>query len=73
MICEYNPFHNGLHCCVFVYVSYTVGDVQLQQATNHVRARYQHKRLVKSSIEQDSWPPFHARSFYKHSSSTSKV
>ena len=40
-----------------------IGDGQLQQATDNVKARYQRKRLVKSSTEKDPWPPFHAKSF----------
>ena len=40
-----------------------IGDGQLQQATDNVKARYQRKGLVKSSTEKDPWPPFHAKSF----------
>ena len=40
-----------------------IGDGQLQQATDNVKARYQRKGLVKSSTEKDPWPPFHAESF----------
>ena len=39
------------------------GDNQLQQATDNVKARYRRRGLVKSSAEQDPWPPFHAESF----------
>ena len=40
-----------------------VGGGQLQQVTDNMKARYRRKGLVKSSIEQDPWPPFHAKSF----------
>ena len=36
---------------------------QLQQVTDNIKARYRRKGLVKSSAEQDPWPPFHAKSF----------
>ena len=40
-----------------------VGSGQLQQVTDNIKARYRRKGLVKSSTEQDPWPPFHANSF----------
>ncbi|XP_065901186.1 protein NLRC3-like isoform X3 [Dysidea avara] len=40
-----------------------VGGGQLQQVTDNIKARYRRKGLVKSSAEQDPWPPFHAKSF----------
>ena len=40
-----------------------VGDDQLQHVTGTMKSRYQRKRLVKSPIEQDPWPPFHAETF----------
>ena len=38
-------------------------DGQLQQTTENTKAKYQRKGLMKSSTEQDPWPPFHAESF----------
>ncbi|XP_065902642.1 protein NLRC3-like [Dysidea avara] len=41
-----------------------VGSGQLPpQAIDNIKERYQRKGLVKSSAEQDPWPPFHAKSF----------
>ena len=39
------------------------GGDQIQKVTDNMKARYRRKGLVKSSAEQDSWPPFHAKSF----------
>ena len=42
----------------------SIGDGgQLQQATDSIKARYRRKGLMKSSMERDPWPPFHAESF----------
>ena len=35
----------------------------MEKATDNIKARYRRKGLAKSSTEQDSWPPFHAKSF----------
>ena len=39
------------------------GHDQLQQAADSIKARYLRTGLVKSSTEQDPWPPFHAKIF----------
>ena len=40
-----------------------VDNEQLQKATDNVKARYRRKGLIRSSTEQDPWPPFPVKSF----------
>ena len=41
----------------------SVGDGQLQQATSILKGRYLRKGLLKSSTEEDPWPPVRAKSY----------
>ena len=40
-----------------------VEDIQIQQATDYIKSRYQRKQLMKSPTELDTWPPFHSKSY----------
>jgi len=44
-------------------VLYHVGNEQLHHVTGTIKLTYQRNGLIKLSIEQDSWPPFHAETF----------
>ena len=49
---------NNIYSCVGPSSS-----ASLQQSTDYFKARYQRKGLVKSSTEQDPWPPINAKLF----------
>jgi len=55
--------HMHTRVCTLITCWCSIGEWQLQHTIKAIKSRYHRKKLMKSSIEQDPWPPFHAKSF----------